>query len=103
MIAFVKNYSSWHNKMNIAFFSRLKRPIRKIGPRRDLPKMNPLDHIFFDGELGSLVHEMPVLCYKQSLTPAPQNARVVGKYSDGSAACITRKVGNGRVLLLGGL
>ncbi len=82
--------------------ANLERPTRSIGPRSDLPKMQSLDTIRLDGEFAEMVQSLPAFCYKQTLVPS-SDARVMGRYEDGSAACVMRRVGRGRVLLFGGL
>ncbi|MCD6507845.1 hypothetical protein J7M22_14655 [Candidatus Poribacteria bacterium] len=82
--------------------ARLERPIRSIRPKSDLPGMKPLDTIYLSGELSETLERLPVLCYKHILIPSSE-AQVVGRYDDGSAACIIHQVGKGRTLLLGGL
>lgn len=82
--------------------AKLERPIRSIGPKSDLPRMKPLDHIRFEGEFAELLEGMPVLCYKQILIPT-SDAGVAGRYDDGSVACLIRQVGEGQVLLIGAL
>jgi len=78
----------------------LERPERSIGPADDLPKATPLDTIAFNEAYGSVA--LPVYCARQRLTPA-ENATVVGRYADGAPAAVERRVGMGRVLLIGGL
>lgn len=78
----------------------LERPVRSIGPERDLPKATPLDTLTFNEAHGALA--MPVYCSRQRLTPI-SDAEVVGRFADGSPAAIDRRVGQGRVLLIGAL
>jgi len=80
----------------------LERPIRSIKPKSDLPTMNPLDTISFSGEFAGVLKQIPALCYKQTLFPN-SDVQTIGRYSDGSVACVMRKVDKGRVLLFGGL
>lgn len=81
----------------------LERPVRSIGPSRDLPKMEPLDTMTFKDIVGirRLPH-VPVLCYKQTIRPN-DGADMLATYGDGSPAATWRAVGGGRAILLGGL
>jgi hypothetical protein len=82
--------------------ANLERPIRGIGPNKDLPKMKPLDTMTFQAARGEKTKSIPVLCYRQTMKPNAQ-ASVIAAYSDGSAAAVERMVGKGKAILMGGL
>jgi len=81
----------------------LERPVRSLGPSRDLPKMKPLDTMTFGGITGiPQLPDVPVLCYKQRISPK-DGVGVAARYRDGSPAATLQDVGRGRTLLLGSL
>ena len=81
----------------------LDRITRGIRPRRDLPRMTPLDTLLVKvPEVGLTQVELPALCYRDALEP--QNAKVLGTYkSDGSPALVSNAYGRGMVYYSGAL
>lgn len=73
---------------------------RSLRPANDLPKMESVDLLTFDAAHGGL--QLPAFCGVRRLTPAA-GTPVVATFRDGTPAAIDRKVGKGRVLVIGAL
>ncbi len=79
---------------------KLERKTRHIRPRSDLPGAKPLDTVTLTNVAGLEQREMPTLLYRETLTPA-EDAKVVGRYSNGEVAAVTNRFGHGRSFYLG--
>lgn len=66
-----------------------------VRPILELPLLKPIDTITMDGQ------QIPVVAMKQVLTPA--DAKVIGTWSDGSAAVTVREYGKGKAFAVGTL
>lgn len=73
----------------------LQKTAVNVRPLLELPLLTPIDTITLDGA------KLPAFAMKQVLTPA--DAKVVGTWSDGSAAVTTRTHGKGKAIAVGTL
>lgn len=65
--------------------------------KQDLPRYVPVDRVDF---LGSEIHDVPVVAWKQPMKPAP-GVKVIASFSDKSPAAVTRDIGKGRAVFFG--
>ncbi len=80
--------------------AKLERSTRTISPSRDLPGAEPLDTLTFDAAHGGL--RLPAYISRHVLTPA-SNTIVTARFANGDPAAVERRLGRGRVMLIGSL
>lgn len=82
---------------------KLDRQVRGIRPRRDLPAMKPLDTITATTDPAQPALQIPVLCYRDALTPANGVTTVATYQGDKSPAIIHHAYGKGAAVYSGAL
>jgi len=80
----------------------LKRRIRHISPKSDLPGMKPLDVLHLTGMPDLKPLGLETLCYRETIEPE-NGAKVLGRYGDGSVGAVQNRFGRGEAWLLGTL
>ena len=88
-----ENDAALANLLGLKPLGEPQKNLYHVRPKLELPLVDPIDTITFDGET------IEAVAFKQKLSPT--SAKVIGKWSDGSAAVTVREIGKGKAYAIG--